>query len=175
MCVCVCVYMCVYIYIYIYIYIYMNKLGLSSDFFFLMLYFYWKCYIKSNIYIYIFSRRFYPKRLTVHSGYTFSLVHVFPGNRTQNLLRSWRNALPLSHTGTQCWCRFRSQHLLQPPGFEPTIYRVQGLRLNRVSYSDAIYLYFFITTKYQMLYFLSKHIDQWLDVESVWYIGLSLV
>ncbi len=33
----------------------------------------------------------------------------------------------------------------------------------------------FITTKYQMLYFLSKHIDQWLDVESVWYIGLSLV
>ncbi len=24
-----------------------------------------------NIYIYAFSRRFYPKRLTVHSGYTF--------------------------------------------------------------------------------------------------------
>ncbi len=32
-----------------------------------------------------FSRRFYPKRLT--SGYTFSLVCVFPGNRTHNLLR----------------------------------------------------------------------------------------
>ncbi len=44
-------------------------------------------------YIYAFSRRFYPKQLTVHSGYTFSLVHVFPGNRTHNLLRSWHNAL----------------------------------------------------------------------------------
>ncbi len=40
------------------------------------------------VYIYInaFSRRFYPKRLTVHSGYTFVLsVCVFPGNRTHNL------------------------------------------------------------------------------------------
>ncbi len=33
------------------------------------------------IYIYALSRRFYPKRLTVHSGYTFVLsVCVFPGN-----------------------------------------------------------------------------------------------
>ncbi len=38
------------------------------------------------IYIYAFSRRFYPKQLTVHSGYTFVLsVCVFPGNRTHNL------------------------------------------------------------------------------------------
>ncbi len=38
------------------------------------------------IYIYAFSRRFYPKRLTVHSVYTFVLsVCVFPGNRTHNL------------------------------------------------------------------------------------------
>ncbi len=38
------------------------------------------------IYIYAVSRRFYPKRLTVHSGYTFVLsVCVFPGNRTHNL------------------------------------------------------------------------------------------
>ncbi len=29
----------------------------------------------------------------------FSSVHVFPGNRTHNHLRFWRNALPLSHTG----------------------------------------------------------------------------
>ncbi len=33
-----------------------------------------------------------------HTGYTFSLVCVFPGNRTHNLLCCWRNALPLSHT-----------------------------------------------------------------------------
>ncbi len=59
----------------------------------------------TNIYIYAFSRRFYPKlcftapvlfhihlcifypkQLTAHSVYTFVLsVHVFPGNRTHNL------------------------------------------------------------------------------------------
>ncbi len=38
------------------------------------------------IYIYAFSRRFYPKWLTVHSGYNIFLsVHVFPGNRIHNL------------------------------------------------------------------------------------------
>ncbi len=38
------------------------------------------------IYIYAFSRRFYPKRLTEHSGYTFLLsVSVFPGNGTHDL------------------------------------------------------------------------------------------
>ncbi len=38
--------------------------------------------------IYAFSRRFYPKRLTVHSGYTFHFCqYVFSGNRTHNLLR----------------------------------------------------------------------------------------
>ncbi len=36
--------------------------------------------------IYAFSRCFYPKRLTVHSGYTFLSVCVFPGNWTHNLL-----------------------------------------------------------------------------------------
>ncbi len=46
--------------------------------------------------MYAFSRRFYPK----HLDNTISLVCVFPGNRTHNLLRCWRNALPLSHTGT---------------------------------------------------------------------------
>ncbi len=41
------------------------------------------------IYIYAFSRRFYPKRLTVHSGYTlfFLPVCVFPGKWTHDLLR----------------------------------------------------------------------------------------
>ncbi len=30
---------------------------------------------------------FIQRDLQLHSGYTFSLVHVFPGNRTHNLLR----------------------------------------------------------------------------------------
>ncbi len=39
-----------------------------------------------SLHLFAFSRRFYPKRLTVHSGYTFVLsVFVFPGNRTHNL------------------------------------------------------------------------------------------
>ncbi len=38
------------------------------------------------IYMYAFSKRFYPKRLTVHSGFTFVLsVCVLPGNLTDNL------------------------------------------------------------------------------------------
>ncbi len=43
---------------------------------------------------------FIQSDLQLHSGYTFLLVHVFPGNRTHNLSLSWRNVLPLSHTGT---------------------------------------------------------------------------
>ncbi len=31
---------------------------------------------RGKIYIYAFSRRFYPKRLTVHSGYTFFYQYV---------------------------------------------------------------------------------------------------
>jgi len=46
---------------------------------------------------------FIQSDLQLHSGYTFSLVSVFPGNRTHSLLCCWRNALPLSHTGT-CFC-----------------------------------------------------------------------
>ncbi len=43
---------------------------------------------------------FIQSDLQLHSGYTFSLVHVLPGNRTHNLLCCWCNALPLSHTNT---------------------------------------------------------------------------
>ncbi len=39
-----------------------------------------------HIYIHAFSKRFYPKRLTVHLGYTF-FVSVFPGNWTHCHLR----------------------------------------------------------------------------------------
>ncbi len=39
------------------------------------------------IYIYAFSRRFYPKRLTVHSSYSLYILSAlaFPGNRTHDL------------------------------------------------------------------------------------------
>ncbi len=39
------------------------------------------------IYIYAFSRRFYPKRLTLHSSYSFYIwsALAFPGNRTHDL------------------------------------------------------------------------------------------
>ncbi len=41
-------------------------------------------YIYIYIYIYAFSRRFYPKRLTLHSSYSLSAL-AFPGNRTHDL------------------------------------------------------------------------------------------
>ncbi len=39
------------------------------------------------IYIYAFSRRFYPKRLTLHSSYNFYILSAlaFPGNRTHDI------------------------------------------------------------------------------------------
>ncbi len=39
------------------------------------------------IYIYAFIRRFYPKRLTLHSRYSFYILSAlaFPGNRTHDL------------------------------------------------------------------------------------------
>ncbi len=55
--------------------------------------------INRVIYIYIYQ--------TLLSKATYNCIqvihfhqYVFPGNRTNNLLRNWRNALPLSHTGT---------------------------------------------------------------------------
>ncbi len=40
-----------------------------------------------TFYIYAFSRRFYPKRLTLHSSYRFYILSAlaFPGNRTHDL------------------------------------------------------------------------------------------
>ncbi len=55
------------------------------------------------------SDTFIQSDLQLHSGYTFSLVYVFPGNQTHNLLRCWRNALPLSHTGTRSFYHWATQ------------------------------------------------------------------
>ncbi len=44
---------------------------------------------------------FIQSDLQLHSGYTFSLVCVFPGNRTHNLLRCWCNDAMLYHWATQ--------------------------------------------------------------------------
>ncbi len=61
-----------------------------------------------------FSRRFYPKRLTVYSGYTFIVsMCVFPGNRTHNLLRCWRNAVPLSHRNTHILFGMPEEHIIR--------------------------------------------------------------
>ncbi len=52
-------------------------------------YLYGSSYYNEYIYIYIyaFSRRFYPKRLTLHSSYSFYILSAlaFPGNRTHDL------------------------------------------------------------------------------------------
>ncbi len=41
------------------------------------------------IYIYAFSRRFYPKRLTGHSGYTFVLSVCVTIQLACNMIRNW--------------------------------------------------------------------------------------
>ncbi len=56
---------------------------------------------------------FIQSDLQLHSGYTFSSVHVFPGNRTHNLSLSRRNVLPLSHTGTTTlWIQLTQRQFL---------------------------------------------------------------
>ncbi len=62
------------------------------------------CHIHNYTFTFTFMHladAFIQSDLQLHSGYTFLLVHVFPGNRTHNLSLSWHNVLPLSHTGTQ--------------------------------------------------------------------------
>ncbi len=54
--------------------------------------------------LFFFADAFIQSDLQLRSGYTFSLVSVFPENRTHNLVRCWRNALPLSHTGAVSLC-----------------------------------------------------------------------
>ncbi len=70
---------------------------------------------------------FIQSDLQLHSGYTFSLVHVFPWNRTHNLLRSWHNALPLSHTGTHF-----IRYTLLVPGWTPFCLNSLWHRFNKV-------------------------------------------
>ncbi len=67
------------------------------------------------------ANTFIQSDLQLHSGYTFSLVHVFPGNRTHNLLRSWRNALPLSHRGTPEYFLLRKWSLLHKKSIGATL------------------------------------------------------
>ncbi len=64
---------------------------------------------------------FIQSDLQLHSGYTFSLVCVFPGNRTHNLLRCWRDALPLSHTGTHDSILSAAEDALIKAGAPPSI------------------------------------------------------
>ncbi len=49
-----------------------------------------------TLYIYAFSRRFYPKRLTVHSGYTFFLSVCVPWE-----LNPWPFALLMQCSTTE--------------------------------------------------------------------------
>ncbi len=78
---------------------------------------------------------FIQSDLQLHSGYTFSLVRVFPGNRTHNLLCCWRNALPLSHTGTHTYTEDNAsgavsmQAVMQPVRMLSTVQEQKDLRI----------------------------------------------
>ncbi len=62
----------------------------NCNFFFFFFFFFTlitQLHIYIYIYIYAFSRRFYPKRLTLHSSYSFYILSAlaFPGNRTHDI------------------------------------------------------------------------------------------
>ncbi len=70
--------------------------------------------IKKRQYLHL-ADAFIQSDLQFQSGYTFSLVCVFPGNRTHSLLRCWCNDLPLSHRNTTlqylyCYKRFSNKY-----------------------------------------------------------------
>ncbi len=59
-----------------------------------------RVHIHSIIYIYAFSRRFYTKRLTVHSGYTYFLSVCVPWELKQQpfaLLTQYSTTEPQEH------------------------------------------------------------------------------
>ncbi len=93
------IYITYHIYIYIYIYIYSPSNGFKNTMGHKFLCF-WKCHLLTNnschrsisicniyIYIYAFSRRFYPKRLTLHSSYSFYIFvsSCFPWESNHDL------------------------------------------------------------------------------------------
>ncbi len=57
--------------------------------------------------IYLHLTEFFLSKAT---KLTISTVCVFPGNWTHNLLRCWRNALPLSHRNTSLLITHPSEH-----------------------------------------------------------------
>ncbi len=82
---------------------------------------------QTNIYIYAFSRRFYPKRLS-DSGYIFVLsVCVFPGNQTHNLcaanamLYHWATGTELHTNSTQHWT-INKPHLYRVQNWEVSVH-----------------------------------------------------
>ncbi len=60
-----------------------------------------------TFFIYVFSRRFYPKRLTVYSGYTCFVSTCVPWELNPQPLRCLRNALPLSHRNIRYFEEFK--------------------------------------------------------------------
>ncbi len=92
---------------------------------------------------------FIQSDLQLHPGYTFSLVHVFPGNRTHNLLRCWRNALPLSHTGTYFTIKLYSVVYC-------TFDQINATLMSKSYFFQKykkILPQFFVTAKYKMFHF----------------------
>ncbi len=65
-------------------------------------------------YIYAFSRGFYPKRLTVHSGYTFFYQYVCSLGIEPTTFCAANAMLYHWATGTLFWCYRNAQELVDP-------------------------------------------------------------
>ncbi len=84
------------------------------------------------IYMYAFSRRFYPKRLKVHSGCIFLSVRVFSGNRTHNFCAANAMLYPWA-TRTLCFIQnftaffhHRETHLTHNTQTVVVVYQFKG-------------------------------------------------
>ncbi len=89
------------------------------------------------IYIYAFSRRFYPKRLTLHSSYSFYILSAlaFPGNRTHDLSVASAMLYQLSYRRA-CFSLFSPQMGRNTKGFQVGLLKL----LQRVCTVDAVQL-----------------------------------
>ncbi len=96
----------------------------------------WTCMMHIYIYIYAFSRRFYPKRLTLHSSYSFYIwpALAFPGNRTHDLGVASAMLYHLSYRkagkNTECICIQYSNIMVLAPDIITVQYFIVRKALN---------------------------------------------
>ncbi len=117
------------------------------------------------IYIYAFSRRFYPKRLTLHSSYSFYIfleALAFPGNRTHDLSVANAMLYQLSYRKAKDTIEFES--LVCQTRFSSFSHHISHrkcgnqLLKNRLNFlmRYRAYIYYFVLLLLLLLFFINS-------------------